>query len=126
MYQSVHGGVGKDPVGQRRPGASQLPLGERNGETRYYQRPDVTSETYDAAEQSFWHDDYETTTLTPILWNHFAFALTHGPCFKQARTLYDAIGNDFVRKEPWQTVERYRNMRDWAREEAADPHHHDE
>ncbi|MET8910979.1 hypothetical protein [Micromonospora sp. NPDC004551] len=97
-----------------------------NGETRYYQRPDVASETYDAAEQSVWHDDYETTTLTPILWNHFAFALTYGRYFRQACTLYDAIGSDFIRKEPWQTVERYRNMRDWAHEEAADPHYHDE
>ncbi|MBM2616471.1 hypothetical protein JIG36_12980 [Actinoplanes sp. LDG1-06] len=93
--------------------------GDNEG-SKYLGREEVSSEIYEAAWQSVWHDDYETTILTPNLWNSFAYTLTYGRYFKSACTLYNAIGDDFVRLFLWRSKERYVEMREWAREEAAE------
>ncbi|MDY7089376.1 MAG: hypothetical protein SYR96_30250 [Actinomycetota bacterium] len=88
---------------------------------KYLERPEVAAEIVAAAQQSIWHDDYENTILTPELWNHFAFALTRGRYFHEACSLFDEIGTDFVRLQPWQDLDRFHLYRNFARQEADDP-----
>ncbi|GAB2570865.1 hypothetical protein Aab01nite_05420 [Paractinoplanes abujensis] len=93
-----------------------------HGGDAYLKRDEVSAEILEAAYQSVWHDDHETTILTPNLWNSFAYTLTFGRYFKQACNLYDAIGDDFVRLPLlWRGTDRFAELRAWAREEAADP-----
>ncbi|MBL7257996.1 hypothetical protein [Paractinoplanes lichenicola] len=92
-----------------------------NPDENYLERPEVSAEIVAAAQQSVWHDDYENTILTPELWNHFAYALAGGRYFRESAGLFDDIGDDFVRLQPWRTLDRFRAMRDWVRDEAADP-----
>lgn len=87
----------------------------------YLRRKDIAGEIYAAAHASFWHDDYPVSLLTPVLWNQFAYALTRGRYFREACHIYDSIGDDWVRLHPWRSVERFLELREWAREEADDP-----
>jgi hypothetical protein len=87
----------------------------------YLRRPEVGSEIYAAAHNSFWHPDYQRSLLTPVAWNHFAYSLTRSYYFREACGVYDLIGDDWIRRAPWRTLERFVELRDRARDEADDP-----
>ncbi|GIF03723.1 hypothetical protein [Actinoplanes siamensis] len=91
------------------------------GGNKHLRRNDVAGEIYAAAHDSFWHEGYRRSLLTPLVWNHFAYGLTIGRFFREACAVYDLIGDDWVRSAPWGSVDRFVELRDWARDEADDP-----
>ena len=91
------------------------------GGNEYLRRTEVAGEIYAAAHNSLWHDDYQASLLSPMVWNHFAYRLTVGRYFREACGIYDLIGDDWVRTVPWRSVERFVELRDRARDEADDP-----
>ncbi|MEU7904980.1 hypothetical protein [Actinoplanes sp. NPDC049118] len=88
----------------------------KNGREEYLERDEVADEINAAAYESVWHDDYETSLLTPVLWNDFAYTLTYGRYFKQAWHLYESIEDDWVRQWPWGGVKWFLKAREHARE----------
>ncbi|WIM94982.1 hypothetical protein ACTOB_007043 [Actinoplanes oblitus] len=90
------------------------------GGAGYLRRNEVAGEIYAAAHNSFWHDDYQRSRATPQVWNHFAYGLTMGRYYREACAVYDLIGDDFVRTAPWNSTERFLELRDRARDRADD------
>jgi hypothetical protein len=82
----------------------------------YWEPSAVMDEVWDAAQASFWHDDYRTSLLTPIVWNNFAYAFTWGDFHKPAWSLFESIGDDWITREPWDTVEFFLRSRDYTEE----------
>ncbi|GAA2697435.1 hypothetical protein [Actinoplanes palleronii] len=92
-----------------------------SGDNKHFRRNEVAGEIYAAAHNSFWHDDYHRSIMTPRVWNEFAYGLTMGRYFREACAVYDLIGDDEFRTTPWRSVERFQELRDRARDKADDP-----
>ncbi|KUL31691.1 hypothetical protein [Actinoplanes awajinensis] len=75
---------------------------------------EVMDEVWEAAEASYWHDDYPISVLTPIVWNTFAYAFTWGDFHKPAWSLFDSIGEDWITREPWETIKFFRRSRTYT------------
>ncbi|GIF03722.1 hypothetical protein [Actinoplanes siamensis] len=82
----------------------------------YWEPEAVMDEVWDAAQASFWHDDYSTSALTPIVWNLFAYAFTWGDFHKPAWSLFESIGEDWITRQPWGSVEFFLRSRNYAKE----------
>ncbi|GGN48645.1 hypothetical protein FHR83_009027 [Actinoplanes campanulatus] len=89
---------------------------DRSLELTYYEPTEITDDLWEAAQLSFWHDDYETTVLTPIVWNNFAYAFAWGDFHKPAWALFDSIGEDWITRSPWGDVEFFLRSRDYTRD----------
>lgn len=76
----------------------------------------VMDEVWDAAQASFWHDDYQTSLLTPIVWNYFAYAFAWGDFHKPAWSLFTSIGDDWITREPWGHAGFFVQSRNYTRE----------
>jgi hypothetical protein len=90
------------------------------GGNTYLRRTEVAGEIYAAAHNSLWHDSYRRSLFTPVVWSHFAYGLTTGRYFREACGIFDLIGDDWVRLNPWRSAERFVEMRAHARDEADD------
>lgn len=87
-----------------------------NGRDEWLKRDEVAEELINAAYASLWHDDYEISLLTPIVWNHFAYTLTYARHFKPAWHIFEAIGEDWVTRQPWDEVRWFLQAREYAAE----------
>ncbi|GAA4590530.1 hypothetical protein BJY16_009264 [Actinoplanes octamycinicus] len=88
---------------------------DRGRDLAYFEPEAVMDEVWDAAQASFWHDDYRISLLTPIVWNHFAFAFAWGDFHKPAWSLFESIGEDWITREPWGTLKLFTRSRDYTR-----------
>jgi hypothetical protein len=88
----------------------------RTGGREWLERDEVAAELHAAAHQSFWHDGYENSLVTPIVWNNFAYTLTYARHFKPAWNIYEAIGEDWVTNQPWGGVKWFLKGRAYAAE----------
>ncbi|WIM94981.1 hypothetical protein ACTOB_007042 [Actinoplanes oblitus] len=77
---------------------------DRSEDMEYWEPAAVMDEVWEAAQASFWHDDYRISLLTPIVWNHFACAFAWGDFHEPAWSLFESIGDDWITREPWGTV----------------------
>ncbi|HWS32353.1 MAG TPA: hypothetical protein VN408_06380 [Actinoplanes sp.] len=77
----------------------------------YLQESDVVDDIWDAAQLSVFHDDYKETLLTPIVWNNFAFTLGLGGQTNAAGSIMDAMGDDWITRSPWQSMENFLKVR---------------
>jgi hypothetical protein len=81
----------------------------------YWEAEAVMDEVWDAGQASFWHDDYETSVLTPIVWNYFAYAFAYGDFHKPAWSVFTSIGNDWITREPWGDTEFFVASRNYTK-----------
>jgi hypothetical protein len=81
----------------------------------YWESQAVMDEVWDAGQASFWHDDYEVSLLTPIVWNNFAYAFAYGDFHKPAWSLFTSIGDDWITRDPWGHTEFFVSSRDYTR-----------
>ncbi|MBO3739864.1 hypothetical protein [Actinoplanes flavus] len=91
-----------------------------NGGNDYLERDDVAEDIWQASQLSVFHDDYQETLLTPIVWNNFAFALTFTGQFPSACSIYDVIEDDWIMKSPWGDMDFFVECRDYARSSLED------
>ncbi|GIE88703.1 hypothetical protein [Actinoplanes regularis] len=89
---------------------------DRGEDLAYWEPEAVTDELWDAAHASFWHDDYEITLLTPIVWNNFAYAFAWGDFHKPAWSIFESIEDDWITREPWDTIKFFLRSRNYTRE----------
>jgi hypothetical protein len=82
----------------------------------YWEPEAITDELWEAAEASFWHDDYRISLLTPIVWNNFAHAFAWGDFHKPAWSLFDSIGADWITRDPWNTIKFFIRSRNYTEE----------
>lgn len=87
---------------------------DRSLEMTYYDPEAVTDDIWDAAQLSFWHDDYQTTLLTPIVWNNFAYSFAWGDLHKSAAVLFESIGDDWITRSPWGDIDFFLKSRGYT------------
>jgi hypothetical protein len=87
---------------------------DRPSSLEYWTAAGVMDEVWEAAEASFWHDDYRTSVLTPIVWNHFAYAFALGDFFQPAWSVFESIGDDWITRQPWETVKFFVQTREYT------------
>ncbi len=98
----------------------ELCRGRSSAELQEHLRQDeVVDDIWEASQLSVFHDDYQETLLTPIAWNHFAYALALGGQDEAAASLFDVIEDEWITRSPWNSMSNFLKIRDFVRAEQA-------